>query len=70
MLRADLLALAADDADLTHLKYTHLSFKNLGFEETLPFVFSLLRVEVSYNGMEMTAFARTPSPAMVGRSGD
>lgn len=70
MINPNLLALYADDADPKDLKYTNLSFKRLGLGGTILFLFSIMEVEMSYNGAELTAFVRKYDPDVVGGAGN
>ena len=70
IINPNLRALYADNADPKDLKYTKLSFKRLGLEDTVPFIFSIMEVELNYNGSELAVFDRKYDSYAVGGGGD
>lgn len=56
--RAQVIASLADKFDKTAARYENLTFKNLGLDIELPFIFSVMRVELSFDAMDITGIVR------------
>ncbi|KAM3064941.1 hypothetical protein ACMFMF_011557 [Clarireedia jacksonii] len=69
--KPDLIAAYADGNDHDgELSLKNLSYKNLGLDFTLPFLFSLLEVRPSWNAATMTGFCREFDANIIASCGD
>ena len=70
ILKPDLIVSYADGNDHEgELSLTNLSYRNLGLDITLPFLFSLLEVHPSWNAATLTGFCRKFDPKMIASCG-
>ncbi|GJD00219.1 hypothetical protein ColKHC_09044 [Colletotrichum higginsianum] len=68
--RPQLIAQQADGWDPARPSYENLTFNNLGLTGvTLPFVFSVMRIELGSDAMDVTGIVRKFDPKMLGEEG-
>ena len=65
----DILASCADNYDPTNPAYQNLTFKGLGINVSLPFIFQSMSVAVNTDGDQLTGKVSKYSPLKVGQQG-
>ncbi|KAF2093974.1 hypothetical protein NA57DRAFT_80979 [Rhizodiscina lignyota] len=66
---ASIIASAADNYDDKNPKYSNLTFKNLGLDLQLPFIFSSMRLTLNWDGSAMSGIIREFDPTMLDDDG-
>lgn len=59
-----LIAQLADDFDHNAPRFDNLTFKNLGLDIQLPFIFSVMQVKFSFDAQELTGILRAFDPSV------
>ncbi|KAJ8123075.1 hypothetical protein ONZ43_g882 [Nemania bipapillata] len=66
----ELIAQQADNWNAASPKYENLTFNNIGLPDVkLPFVFSVMDIELSWDALDVTGIVRRYDPKMVGEQG-